>query len=217
MTKISFQLEHKETKANLQIEDGKSHHADMVIEGLFGAIGVNVPKPLERLPIMTMKTPEVPQGTWTPTQHDMAELRSLQGTTATLEPTVSWTPPSLPQVPIAEAKPEPIKKPEIIKPDFVNRNPNPMTATVREYVEARNHPMQTGIKLEPDGSKTYKALYHCPNELCNDKGYRFVKETNDYCKCRNCGTKIMIRYATTKGFPDHDEDMNYFVADSHYE
>jgi DNA-directed RNA polymerase subunit RPC12/RpoP len=74
---------------------------------------------------------------------------------------------------------------------------------------------QNGIIEVEDGKKLYQVGYNCSK--CWNNGRRFMPETNKYIKCHSCGTKLKMRPATENGFPDRDEEGNYFFADEEYE
>lgn len=216
LTKIQLHLTKQDTTANLNVEHAESHHLDRVIEGMFGVFGVQVGQAVlvpSAIAEQIMATAKAAATLAPPLQVTEEKTRLKYSDPDEKCPTYT---PGLADKSAASFKPE------LVKPDFVNRNPNPMTTKVYERLPQDNpflqdRPQFTGIKTEPDGSKTYKASYICPNEQCNDVGFRFVKETNDYCKCRSCGTKLRLRFATSAGFPDKDEDNNFFIADSYFE
>lgn len=71
------------------------------------------------------------------------------------------------------------------------------------------------LRLDPRGEKPlFQTAYECP---CGDTGVRFNAETNEYTKCRTCGTKLRLRFADPRGLPHTDEAGNYFLADAPYE
>lgn len=70
---------------------------------------------------------------------------------------------------------------------------------------------KSGIKVASDGeTKLYRTHYECPN--CDNKGKRYIPDSNTYIHCHGCNVKIEIEPATPEGFPMRDEWGNFFKA-----
>lgn len=76
----------------------------------------------------------------------------------------------------------------------------------------------SNIRETDEGIKLYQTHYTCD---CGHTGKRFIRETNDYTKCHNCGEKLLIEPATLEddadGIPMSDIDGNFFIARELYE
>lgn len=76
----------------------------------------------------------------------------------------------------------------------------------------------SNIREIGDGIKLYQTHYTCD---CGHTGYRFIRETNDYTKCHECGEKLLVEPATLEddvdGIPMPDLDGNFFIARELYE
>ena len=76
----------------------------------------------------------------------------------------------------------------------------------------------SNIRETEDGTKLYQTHYTCD---CGHTGKRFIRETNDYTKCHECGDKLLIEPATLEedkdGIPMPDIDGNFFIARELYE
>lgn len=68
----------------------------------------------------------------------------------------------------------------------------------------------SGIKIRPDGTKTYKLHYKC--EACWNTGNHYVYETSKVTWCHRCQHEMKVIPATPQGFGFRDTFGNYFVA-----
>lgn len=75
---------------------------------------------------------------------------------------------------------------------------------VEEPKENRN------IRHTDDGLRLYRTKWTCPG--CGQVADRFNADTNDYVKCRDCGTKAELQPSTER-FLEEDKDGYYFHAD----
>lgn len=76
----------------------------------------------------------------------------------------------------------------------------------------------SNIRETEDGTKLYQTHYTCD---CGHTGKRFIRESNDYTKCHECGEKLLVEPATLEddadGIPMPDLDGNFFIARELYE
>ena len=66
---------------------------------------------------------------------------------------------------------------------------------------------------EFSGVKHYQLFYICPR--CGNRGKHYIEPETEVIDCHNqttCKEVMMVRPATYKGFPEHDEWGNYFIA-----
>lgn len=66
------------------------------------------------------------------------------------------------------------------------------------------------IRTTEDGLRLYRTKWTCPG--CGSKADRFNADTNDYVKCRQCGTKSELQPSTDR-FLEEDKDGYLFHAD----
>lgn len=88
-----------------------------------------------------------------------------------------------------------------------------MTTPIGELIS-----FQHNIKEIDNGILLYQTHYTCD---CGHEGKRFIRNTNDYTKCHDCGEKLVIEPATLeydeKGIPVPDSFGNFFIARELYE
>lgn len=91
--------------------------------------------------------------------------------------------------PVKEKLDEPLIIPQKIKQDSFNRS------------------IQTRL-----GVKHYQLFYICTD--CGKKGKHHILPGTPKVHCHNpgCAKEMMVRQATPKGLPDHDEWGNYYIA-----
>jgi len=89
-----------------------------------------------------------------------------------------------------------------------------LNTTIGELVAMTPH----NIRVTDDGTKLYQTHYTCD---CGHTGKRYIRETNNYTKCHNCGDKLLIEPATLEddvnGILNPDIDGNFFIARELYE
>lgn len=63
-----------------------------------------------------------------------------------------------------------------------------------------------------NGVKRYQLYYICPD--CGNKGKHHITPGTPKVHCHEatCSREMMVRLATPKGLPDHDEWGNYYIA-----
>lgn len=63
-----------------------------------------------------------------------------------------------------------------------------------------------------NGVKRYQLYYICPD--CGNKGKHHITPGTPKIHCHesSCSKEMMVRLATPKGLPDHDEWGNYYIA-----
>jgi DNA-directed RNA polymerase subunit RPC12/RpoP len=66
-----------------------------------------------------------------------------------------------------------------------------------------------GIK-EFDGEKKYQLFYVC--DKCSNKRKRYIPKGSIYTNCHDCGHRMNVRPATSKGVGHKDEYSNYYIA-----
>lgn len=69
---------------------------------------------------------------------------------------------------------------------------------------------KTGIKIRENGTKYYRCRYICSK--CRNKGNHYIKKTDGFITCHECGNRMRVISATEKGFPDTDDYGNFFIA-----
>ena len=122
-----------------------------------------------------------------------------------------------------EATPTVLKHPEgkvIKKADVVQRPRKtvPLTGSTKGAFsigellgKAPEEPKENlNIRVLEDGLRLYRTKWDCPG--CGNSVDRFSADTNEYVKCRDCGTKSKIEQSTDR-FLEEDKDGYYFHAD----
>lgn len=100
--------------------------------------------------------------------------------------------------PVLETKEEPkIHQPIVYK--------EPKEKMIHKFDEEKSIRVKLGVKH-------YQLFYICP--ICGHKGKHYIRPGTPSIHCHepDCSEEMMVRQATYKGIPDHDEWGNYFIA-----
>lgn len=89
----------------------------------------------------------------------------------------------------------------------------------KKYVDTQNH-HETGIKYKlikgTPNVPTYRCRWNCPNPTCNDRGNHYLPEGTVVTYCYTCNAKLRVEDATSMGFPNRDDNGNFYVANEEY-
>jgi hypothetical protein len=181
--------------AELTIANADSQHVMSVISGVFQVLG----SPLDETKVR--KVPEEEK------INEVVSSRSVQPTEALHRQTES----SIKSVDKESILSRPRQLPYVNGDRTLTQN---LGEKLQEVIGQPQSQDDQGIRVY-DGISHYQTAYECP--ACQHTGRRFMRESNDYCKCHNCDTKLRLRFATTQGFPERDEEGNYFRADALFE
>lgn len=75
--------------------------------------------------------------------------------------------------------------------------------------KAKKDDIEFGVMKEK-GTMKYQTFYICSS--CGDKGKNFLRRSDIYVECNNCGKRMNRRDATHSGFPNQDEYGNTYIA-----
>lgn len=95
---------------------------------------------------------------------------------------------------------------------IVDSNKN-MTHTPFEGLadKLRVNPKGEGdIRYTEDNTPLYRAHYWCPE--CGTNSKRYIRETSDYLKCHDCGTKIEVEESVPGEPLKQDKHGAYYIA-----
>lgn len=98
--------------------------------------------------------------------------------------------------PLLETKEEPLLKTPIEEKIYPRINTYDFNRSVRVF----------------NGKKHYQLFYICPD--CGNKGKHHILPGTPKVQCHNheCSHSMMVRLATPKGLPEHDDWGNYYIA-----
>lgn len=98
---------------------------------------------------------------------------------------------------------------EPVKAAEKDNKPKELTQKIDSKADTYQKDKSIKVKL---GIKHYQLFYICPN--CGNKGKHHIVPGTAKVHCHNvsCSKEMMVRLATPRGLPDHDEWGNYFIA-----
>lgn len=190
MSKITLHVKRNDTEVNFNAEGVQEGHIGQVIEGMFGALSVNLAK--EMTPIVApVQVPAQPVAA----PKTVVATQNVQ--TAVSQPAVAPTVPKH-------------------KPNNTNVVGEPTTMAEALAPKVPYAPTEdwhtTGIKIKND-VKHYRTHYVCTK--CGNKGNHYIPEGIEQVDCHNCQTSLLVKKATpgSNGLAQ-DRFGNWYVAGS---
>jgi hypothetical protein len=189
MSKITLHVKRNDTEVNFNAEGVQEGHIGQVIEGMFGALRVNLAK--ELTPVAApVPVPAQP----VPTPKTVVATQNVQA--AVSQPAVA------PTVPKYQPNNTTIVGEPTTMEEALGEEPKDGTPT--------HH--KTGYKVK-DGVKHYKCRYRCTK--CGNAGNHYIPDGVKQVDCHECQTTLDVKKATpgTQGIQP-DKFLNWFVAGS---